>query len=174
MRKALFLTAALSGVAALQGCALVDKINTARAYNYLAISHASAHIDASRDFQEVNPGIGFGSEAPLKNTEKVAVGIETGRFLNSLDDLSSYSVGYWEYDLLPSQPRRVRVGGFLGLAEYPTEAGRDNLPSFGDFIMVGGLQATVATVGNHELRMRAAPGITQSGAILTLQSNFKF
>lgn len=174
MNKALLLAAALGSAVALQGCAVVDQVNTARAYNYVTVSHASSHIDASRDFQEVNPGLGFGSEAPLKNSNKVAVGIETGRFLNSLDDWSSYSVGYWEYDVLPSKPRRLRIGGFAGLAEYPTEAARGHLPSFGDFITVGGLQVTVPTIGNHEIRMRAAPGISQSGAILTLQSNFKF
>ncbi len=174
MGKMVKFAALLIGAASLQGCAIWDQINTSRAYNYLVVSHASHHVDAQREFREKNLGIGFGSEAPVKGNKRLAVGLETGLFENSLEHWSTYVAGYWEYDVLGRAPRRLRMGGFLGMAEYPSEAGRTSLPTAGDYIMVGGLQATIPTTSNHEFRVRLAPGLNQSGPVFTLQSNFKF
>jgi len=144
-------------------------------YNYATISHASEHIDASKDFNESNPGLGLGSEAPLRNS-KWSVGVEGGFFENSNNNTSIYGLGYFERDMLENNPRALRVGFFSGYARYPAEAANSNsfLPSIGDYIPVVGLQATVPTVWRHEFRVRVAPGLSRSSAIVALQSNFVF
>lgn len=159
------------------GCGFTDYISRSDAYNYVTVTHASTHLNARKDFNENNPGIGFGSEAPIRRGPN-SVGVEAGRFLNSVDKYTSYAAGYWERDLLPqSNPRRVRAGAFFAYAEYPDEVQRakDNgYLTLGDFVPIVGLQATVATVSQHEFRFRLTPGLSQSDGIVTLQSNWRF
>jgi len=104
------------------------------------------------------------------------VGAEAGFFENSNENTSIYAVGYFERDMLKNKPRALRVGFFSGYARYPAEAASSDsiLPTIGDYIPVAGLQATVPTFGPHEFRVRVAPGLSRSSAIVSLQSNFVF
>lgn len=165
----------LSMIAALSACGLPNMIDRNGAYNYGVISHASKHLNATKDFNETNPGLGLGSEAPLRGT-KWAVGAEAGFFENSNNNTSPYAVGYFERDVIVNKPRALRVGFFSGYARYPNEAANSDsiIPAIGDYIAIGGLQATVSTIGPHEFRFRMAPGLSRSSAIVSLQSNFVF
>ncbi len=165
----------LIAVATLSACGLPDMINRATAYNYVTISHASEHIDASKDFNETNPGLGVGSEAQLRGS-KWSFGVEAGAFENSNNNTTPYAVGYFERDMLADKPRQVRLGFFSGYARYPSEAANSDgiFPTIGDYIPVAGLQATIPTFGPHEFRVRVAPGLSRSRAIIALQSNFVF
>ncbi len=172
--KALILT--LTAAVGLSGCGLSDRIATTRAYNYATVTHASKHVNASKEFNEVNPGIGIGSEAPVART-RWSLGVEAGRFRNSSEELTTYLTGYGEFDVLRNKPRALRIGGFSGLAQYPAEADKNRSEgkfAIGDFIPVVGMQVTVPTFGPHEFRMRITPGLERSDAIVTLQSNFVF
>ncbi len=161
--------------ATLSGCGLSEMINRSTAYNYGVISHASEHVDATKNFNENNLGIGVGSEANLRGT-KWSFGVEGGIFDNSNSNLSPYAVTYFERDMLARKPRALRVGFFTGYARYPDEAASSDsiLPSVGDYIPVAGLQATFPTVWRHEFRVRVSPGLSRSKAIIALQSNFVF
>ena len=166
----------LAAAMGLSSCGIVDNIATSRAYNYGVITHASEHVNPTKSFNENNPGVGIGSEAPLAMS-RWAVGVEAGRFRNSNDELSTYLGSYAEYDVLRNKPRRLRVGAFAAMAQYPAEADKNRANgtfAVGDFIPVLGLQATVPTVGPHEFRLRLTPGLSRSDAIFTLQSNFVF
>lgn len=165
----------LATVTALSACGLPDLINRNGAYNYATISHASKHLDAKKDFNENNPGVGLGSEAPLRGS-KWSVGVEGGYYENSNSNTSIYAVGYFERDVLVRKPRALRVGFFTGYARYPNEAANSDsiFPTIGDYIPVAGLQATIPTVGPHEFRVRVSPGLSRSSAIVSLQSNFVF
>jgi len=165
----------LACVTALSACGLPEMINRGGAYNYATFSHASTHVDATKDFNENNPGLGLGSEAPLRGS-KWSVGVEGGYFENSNNNTSIYGVGYFERDVLANRPRALRVGFFTGYARYPNEAANSDtfFPTIGDYIPVAGLQATVPTFGPHEFRVRVAPGLSRSSAIISLQSNFVF
>ena len=170
---------ALGGAAALllSGCGISEQISASRAYNFATVTHTSQHIGAKKSFNEYNPGFGVGSEAPLRRSPYV-VGLEAGRYRNSLDDYSSYAAGYVERKFEPKRgPREVGLGIFLAYAEYPTEVQKAKDKGFltiGDMVPLVGLQATVATFGPHSLRLRLTPGLTQSDAIVTVQSNFRF
>lgn len=162
-------------VAGLSACGFSDLIGATRAYNYGTITHVSEHVNATKEFNESNPGVGIGSQAPLRDS-KWSVGVEAGIYKNSNDENSSYVLGYFERDILESYPGAFRLGFFSGYARYPDEAERwqNKLPVFGDYIPVGGLQATFPTISPHELRVRITPGLSRSSAIVTLQSNFVF
>lgn len=172
--KAILIT--LTVATGLSGCGAFDKIAASRAYNYGVVTHTAKHINATKSFNENNPGIGIGSEAPIVMS-RWSVGVEAGRFRNSNDDMSSYAAGYAEYALNRKDPRAIRAGAFYGLAEYPAEAAKNranNKFAVGDFIPIIGLQTTVRTIGPHEFRMRLTPGLSRADAIVTLQSNFVF
>ncbi len=175
MKKSPKFILSIAMIASLSACGLSDMINRTEAYNYGTISHASEHVNATKDFNETNPGLGLGSEAPLRGT-KWSAGVEAGFFENSNSNTSTYAVGYFERDMLAKRPRALRVGFFSGYARYPSEAANSNsiFPSIGDYIPVAGLQATVPTIGRHEFRVRLAPGLSRSSAIISLQSNFVF
>ena len=170
---------ALLGALALgvSACGLSDQIVATRAENFVTFPHVSKHINPGKDFNEFNPGIGIGSEAPLRRAP-YALGVEAGRYRNSLDEQSIYAATYVERKLTPARgPSEIGLGAFFGYAEYPSEvaAAKDRgFITFGDFVPVVGLQATVATFGPHEFRFRLTPGLQQSDGILTLQSNFRF
>ena len=165
----------LMAAVTLSACGLPDMIVRGGSYNYATINHASKHLNATKDFNENNFGLGLGSEAPLRNS-KWAVGVEGGYFENSNNNTSIYAVGYFERDMLETKPRALRVGFFSGYARYPAEAANSDsiFPTIGDYIPVAGLQATVPTFGPHEFRVRVAPGLSRSSAIVALQSNFVF
>ena len=165
----------LSLAAVLSGCGLPEMINRSGAYNYATISHVSKHIDATKDFNEVNPGLGIGSEAPLRGSPW-SIGVEAGAFENSNSNTTPYAVTYFEREMLKDRPRALRVGFFGGYARYPSETGSFDgiIPSIGDYIPVAGLQATIPTFGAHEFRVRLSPGLSRSRAIIALQSNFVF
>lgn len=161
--------------ASVSACGFADRIGASRAYNYATVTHVSEHVNATRNFNENNPGLGIGSEAPFIGA-KWAVGVEAGAYKNSNSNTSPYVLGYFERDMIPSKPRALRLGFFTGYARYPAEANRfsDRYPVIGDYIPVAGLQATIPTFGPHEFRLRATPGLNQSSAIISLQSNFVF
>lgn len=169
--------AGLCLAALLGGCAYTDRIGITRAQNYATVTHLSEHINADKDFNEFNPGIGIGSEAPLRRTN-YAVGVEAGHYRNSVDRPTTYALAYVERKFSPlRQPETIGLGAFFAYAEYPDEVERAQDRGFvtiGDFVPVVGLQATVPTVGPHEFRFRLSPGPARADAILTLQSNFRF
>lgn len=172
-----FVAAVIVAGSSLTGCAMTDRISQSEAHNYAVLTHASTHINPTRGFNEVNPGLGLGSEAPIKGAPYV-VGVEAGRFLNSLDEQSSYAGAYVERDVLSqSAPGRLKLGAFFAYAEYPSEVQKARDRGFvvlGDFIPIAGLQATIPTIGPHEFRVRVTPGLTQADGIVTLQSNLRF
>lgn len=166
---------AVALVSSLSACGFSDLIGASRAYNYATITHASEHVNSTKDFNEINPGLGVGSEAPFRGS-KWSVGVEAGAYKNSNSNTSTYALSYMERDMLPRNPRSLRFGGFFGYARYPAEAARweNKLPVFGDYIPIVGLQATIPTISPHEFRVRVTPGLSRSSAIVSLQSNFVF
>ena len=176
-RVATWAAAALLAAGTLSGCGISEQISTSRAYNYATVTHTSQHLGATKSFNENNPGFGIGSEAPIRRSPYV-VGLEAGRYRNSLDDYSSYAAGYVERKFAPRRgPKDIGLGLFLAYAEYPSEVQRAKDKGYltiGDLVPVVGLQATVATVGPHSLRMRLTPGLSHADAVLTVQSNFRF
>lgn len=141
-------------------------------HRYATITHTAKHINATRSFNEVNPGIGLGLETSLGGTGW-SLGAEAGLFRNSNQGRTAYGAIYADRRM----SERVRLGAFYGLAQYPDEAARNRSRgqiAFGDFIPILGLQATLRTFDSHAFRVRITPGLSRADAIVTLQSNLAF
>ena len=95
----------------------------------VSILLGSEHFGATRDFQEVNPGVFF-------TWEEQVFDYSIGGFYNSYQGFSALaSVGY-DFEIAPE----FEVGAFAGLAFYPGEGDQFSV-SVGDMIPIGGLQA---------------------------------
>ena len=175
MKKIKTIALGVTLMGGLSACGLPEMISADSTYNYATITHTSTHVNATKNFNENNIGVGVGSEAPLRGS-KWSFGVEGGAFQNSNNNLSIYGVSYFERDMLRESPRSLRVGFFSGYARYPAEAANVSglIPAIGDYIPVAGLQATFPTFGPHEFRVRVSPGLRRSDAVIAIQSNFVF
>jgi len=158
------ITASLLVVSTLTACGLADVLGATRAHNYATILH-------SGDTQ----GLGIGSEAPFRGSP-YSIGVEAGAFRDANDQNSPYVLAHFERKFKNTAERTPRIGAFLGYVSSPAEADRfeDRYPILGNYIPIIGVQATVPTVGPHELRLRITPGLSSASAIVSLQSNFVF
>ena len=94
----------------------------------LSILLGSEHNGATRDFQEVNPGIFLTWERRFNYS--------IGMYYNSYEDISPLvSVGY-DWEVAP----RLDLGAFFAVAVYPGE-GDEFRTSIGDVVPFIGLQA---------------------------------
>jgi len=168
MKSSILVLAAL----ALSGCGLSDYINTSRAYNYMYLPHFASGPDSAKIFDAAVPGIGVGSEAPT-TVENISVGVEAGYYRDPVRDESLFALAFAERDMFPQEkPRGLRVGVYGGITEFvpPEEDGWLT----DDITLTGGVQATMTTVGRHEVRLRIGPGFGESELSFLIGSTIKF
>lgn len=143
----------------------------------VAVSVASAHIGAERDFQEFNPGgaIGFRSGLGWRRGEW---GGEVGYFLNSYDEGSAYAGVWADWPVLALTDRLdLRLGAFFAYAEYPQlvdEAKDFGALTIGDFVPLLAAQASLRLDDRFALVARFGPGISDSDLILGFQAMYFF
>jgi len=126
---------------------------------YLTVSLGSAHINATRELNENNPGIGVGCEI------RENLVLEGGGLINSYNDTTSYAIAIMTRDY-----GKWELGVFGGIAHYPDAKNNINLPSVGDFIPAGGVQAAR---GPFLIRLIPQDGII-SDAVLIFQLRAEF
>lgn len=143
----------------------------------VAVSVASAHVGAERDFQEFNPGgaIGFRSGLGWRRGEW---GGEVGYFLNSYDEGAAYAGVWADWPALAlSDGIELRLGAFFGYAEYPQlvdEAKDFGALTIGDFVPLLAAQASLRLDERFALVARFGPGISDSDLILGFQAMYLF
>lgn len=99
----------------------------------LSILLGSSHVNATRDFQEFNPGVFLTWERQLNYS--------VGLYYNSYKEISALaSVGY-DYEVATD----FDVGAFFALAIYPGD-GDEFEYSAGDLVPLAGLQARYKNV----------------------------
>jgi len=121
---------------------------------YLIASIVSAHINATADLNENNPGLGLGCQL------RPAFAVEAGFFEDSYSNTTVYGIGIVTTDIGP-----LEIGAFAGIARYPDADINIALPSFHDWIPVAGLQAGIGPV---LLRLLPQDGVI-ADAVVTLQ-----
>ena len=100
----------------------------------ISVLLGSEHVGATRDFQEINPGV-------FLTWEQQVFDYSVGSFYNSHEDVSVLgSIGY-DFELAPE----LEIGVFTGLALYPGE-GDQFSHSLGDVVPLAGLQARYRNV----------------------------
>lgn len=144
---------------------------------HLTFNLASYHLNASRDFNEINPGIGIGVTFP-DDILGGELGFEVGQYRNSLDSNSYYATGSYDWQIAEfSQDVTLRMGGFAGASHYPGDAEKfknRGVPTIGNWVLVGGAQATVRIQDTYDIRLRVLPAGDVADALFTLQMGVRF
>lgn len=94
----------------------------------VSILLGSHHINAKRDFQEINPGV-------ILTWERQRLGYSVGTYYNSYKDISVLGAVSYGVELAPE----LELGVFGGLAWYPGEGGQFD-HSIGDAVPLAGVQ----------------------------------
>ena len=139
---------------------------------HVTVNLGSYHHNPSRDFNEFNPGFGFGVTGPagLPSTE---LGAEIGQYKNSLNEQSYYLMGSLEREAFAiTSAMRLRLGVFAGFARYAGSANKfkgHGVPTIGDWVLGLGLQSTLRMSDTYDLRLRAMPAGHVADALFTAQ-----
>jgi len=130
------------------------------------------HLNASRDFNEFNPGIGIGITGKI-GSGSTEFGLEAGQYKNSLSNQSYYLIASADTEVLSvSEDLKVRMGGFTGFARYPETANKfknHGVPTVGDWVLAIGLQTTFRVADTYDLRLRVMPAGNVADALFTAQ-----
>ncbi len=144
---------------------------------HLTFNLGSHHLNATRDFNEVNPGIGIGITGP-SGLGRSEFGLELGQYKNSLNNQSYYVMGSLDTEIARLGPdMALRLGGFAGLARYPSNANKfkdHGVPTFGDWVLAAGLQSTLRINDTYDLRLRVMPAGSVADALITAQISIRF
>lgn len=154
----------------------VRAFDTSLFRQHVTVNIGSKHIKPSSDFEEINPGLGIGVTAPIRNS-KVEIGVEVGQYRNSVRGNSTYVMGSLDTEAAAlSRRTKVRLGGFAGVVRYPglDQKVTSGVPKVGDWILAGGLQATARIDDTYDIRLRALPAGNAASALFTLQFSVRY
>lgn len=105
---------------------------------HASVSLASYHINATRDFNESNFGLGLGVSW---GGDIFRYGLEAGFFENSYHHQSTYVSSNWNWKVADFEHVNILIGGYGAFAGYPNLTGyadKYGIPRIGDHIMIGG------------------------------------
>ena len=144
---------------------------------YVAVNIASYHHDAAQNFEETNPGLGLGFTLPV-NTSGAEVAAEVGRYRNSVGGQSTYATAALDAPVAAlGHSTQIRLGAFGGMAHYKnasTKFAGGGVPMIGDWVVVGGAQATLRINDSYDIRARVLPAGKAAQALFTLQVAARF
>ncbi len=145
---------------------------------YIIFNIASYHVNSTYDFDENNFGLSYGiSLQPLEHNSW-EYGLEVGFYNNSFSEITRYALVKSDIAIgKSSNNTEYRLGVFLGLFEYPsaiTFAQKRGILTFGEFILIPGLSATIRSVRGYDLRLNIAPGSKRADAIISIQIGVRY
>lgn len=144
---------------------------------HVAINLGSYHLNASRDFNETNSGFGLGFTMP-SGIGASEFGLEIGQYKNSINTQSQYIMSSLDTEVAKFTPSTaLRLGIFGGFARYPGASNKfknSGVPTFGDWVMAAGAQATLRIDDTYDLRLRVMPAGNVADALVTLQLAIRF
>lgn len=144
---------------------------------HISFNIASYHLNASRDFNEVNPGIGIGRSFRLGETN-AEIDAEIGIYKNSLERQTIYAMTSLDTRVARlGSAATLRMGVFSGLAHYPGDTNKfkkQGVPTIGNWVMAVGGQAALRINDRHDLRVRVMPAGKVADALFTLQIVTRF
>ena len=152
-------------------------LDWSQARPHLTFNMASYHLNASQNFNEVNPGIGLGVTVP-DDVLGGEFGLEVGQYRNSLNRGSYYATGSYDWQVADfGNNVALRLGGFAGASHYPGDAAKfknRGVPTIGNWVIVGGAQATVRIDDTYDMRLRILPAGKVADALFTFQMAIRF
>lgn len=139
---------------------------------------ACYHVNAQREFNEINPGLGIRVATTMGAAQNWEIGAEVGFYKNSYSENTRYGLVSVDYPIAQlSDTAELRVGAFVGLFEYPSAkpfAERMGMPTIGDFITVPGVTASVRFDSGHDVILKVVPASSKADAIISLQVGYRF
>ena len=142
---------------------------------HITFNLGSHHLNANRDFNEFNPGLGVGLSKEFSGFELSG---EIGQYHNSLDEQSQYAMASVDREIARFGQRTAwRMGGFAGFARYPSSSNKfkdHGVPTFGDWVLGVGLQTTFRFDDKYDLRLRVMPAGHVADALFTAQFSIRF
>ena len=163
--------------AVLTAATMARAVDLSEARPYVAVNIASYHHDAAQNFEESNPGLGLGFTLPV-TASGVELAAEIGRYRNSVDGQSTYATAALDTPVAPlGRTAQIRVGAFGGMAHYKNASSKfagGGVPMIGDWVVVGGAQATLRINDTYDIRARALPAGKAAKALFTLQMAIRF
>lgn len=147
----------------------------------LGANIGSYHVDATEDFNEVNPGafisVSFNVEKRFQS------GFQVGGYLNSYRERTLYGIGFVNYRIKQYDDAELLLGGFAGLFEYPNlvaQAKRSGIPTVRNAIFAAGPSLTYRkgngvdfTLGYIPFNGKETSGIFYNSNINCLWGNTK-
>lgn len=144
---------------------------------YIAFNLGSYHLNASQDFNEVNPGLGVGVSMP-SGIGNFSLDVELGQYRNSIKSDSYYVMSSLDHQIYaPSDRLSVRLGAFGGFAHYPgnkIKFKNSDVPTIGNWVLAAGLQTVLRVDNKYDVRLRVMPAGKVADALFTLQLARRF
>ena len=143
---------------------------------HITANIASYHYEAAQNFEETNPGLGFGFTLPI-SASGAEIGAEIGRYRNSVGGWSNYATASYDTPVAQTRSAALRLGVFSGMAHYDDASSKfagGGVPMVGDWVVVAGAQATVRIDEDYDIRVRALPAGKAAKVLFTLQVAHRF
>ncbi|HIP24383.1 MAG TPA: hypothetical protein EYG79_12440 [Rhodobacteraceae bacterium] len=137
---------------------------------------ASVHIAPQREFNQINPGA-FVS-ATFRSGKPFQYGVQLGAYLNSYSERTIYGSAFANWRIARIGTADLRLGGFVGLMEYPVIAERARgigWPTVGDYILTMGPSVKLTLNSGVDFTMGFLPVKTkETSGVLTFQMSIPF
>jgi len=137
---------------------------------------ASIHINPEREFNEFNPGMFL--SATFRSGQRFEYGVQAGAYMNSYSERTIYTSTYANWRIAQFGNVDVRLGGFVGLFEYPVLAERARgigWPTVGDYILALGPSLKIELQSGVDFTVGFLPVKTKETAgVFTFQMSVPF
>lgn len=134
---------------------------------------ASLHLASTADFNEFNPGLNI--SVTFRDELAFQYGLQVGGYVNSYNDRTLYGLAFANWRLLSMDNVEFRVGGFVGMFEYPNlieEVNAAGWVSAGDMVLAFGPTLTMRMSSGTDLIVGFLPAYGKdTKGIFTLQAS---
>ncbi len=139
----------------------------------LGFNLASLHVASTAEFNELNPGINI--SVTFRDERAFQYGFQVGGYLNSYNNRTLYGLTFANWRLLSIDNVEFRVGGFVGMFEYPNlieEVEAAGWVSAGDMVLAFGPTLTMRMSTGTDLTVGFLPAYGKdTKGIFTLQAS---
>lgn len=139
----------------------------------LGFNLASLHLAPTAEFNEFNPGVNI--SLIFRDELAFQYGFQVGGYVNSYNDRTLYGLTFANWRLLSMDNVEFRLGGFVGMFEYPNlieEVNAAGWVSAGDMVLVLGSTLTMRMSSGTDLIVGFIPAYGKdTKGIFTLQTS---
>jgi len=156
---------------------LFGTISNAETQWRIGANLASIHVAPQQEFNQFNPGAFI--SATFRAGKKFEYGLQAGGYLNSYNERTLYVSSFANWRVASIGNVDIRVGGFLGLFEYPNIAERAQdigWPTVGDYVLAFGPSLKLRLENGVDFTIGYLPGskLKKANGVFTFQASIPF